>query len=393
MSVALLLSLFLSYWVVRTSIVSETGRTRPRMAAMVAAKDPSVVAALAERELRTRMGRTRPSVARATRQALNRAPFMDDPFLLDGIDRLMRRDRRAAEALLQHALDRNPRSRLARLFMLEFSLRRGDVSRAAMDMTILGRLMPDVQTIFLPELARLAHDPRTRGPLQQALRSDRRMLESLLHHMASKGADPALILGLAGNLRTASPEAPGDWRAALIDSMIKKGKVRGAHRLWAHFGGKEPKDRENLIYDGDFEGLPGLTPFNWALSSSDLGAAERDKPAGLQVEYYGRAPGDLASQLLVLPPGPYRLSFRAEGDAAGPQARLIWRVQCQPGPVILELPLTKITYTERILAANFTVPPACSAQWLKLVGEPTEFPKIENVSIRNLKLQRTGGRS
>jgi hypothetical protein len=55
------------------------------------------------------------------------------------------------------------------------------------------------------------------------------------------------------------------------------------------------------------------------------------------------------------------------------------------------MPLAGITYAGRTLVAAFEVPPRCRGQWLRLVGEPTEFPKIENVLIRNLRIQRAEG--
>jgi hypothetical protein len=119
-----------------------------------------------------------------------------------------------------------------------------------------------------------------------------------------------------------------------------------------------------------------------------------DKGKSLEVEYYGRADSELASQLLALPPGSYRLSFHAEGDLKGPAHRIIWRVQCLDGKTTpLSLPLANITYAGRNIATAFTVPASCPGQWLKLIGEPTEFPKNESVSIRNLKIQKMGGAS
>jgi hypothetical protein len=317
---------------------------------------------------------------------------MEEPFLLAAIDRVLRRDQQGADRFLSHALRRNARSRVARLFMLELSLRRGDVKRAIADMTILSRLMPNIEGVFVPELARMAQEPKIRPTLRQMLQSDPRMLELVLNHLATKGNNPELVLQLAGNLRTASGEA-GDWRQALMEALVTQGKVARARQLWADFGGAAGS-RDNLIYDGDFEGRPGLPPFNWRLSSSNTGVAEMDKGKTLEVEYYGRADSELASQLLALAPGAYRLSFRAEGDLKGPAHRIIWRVQCLDGKTtLLELPLANITYAGRNIATTFTVPASCSGQWLKLIGEPTEFPKNESVSIRNLKIQKMGGAS
>jgi hypothetical protein len=242
----------------------------------------------------------------------------------------------------------------------------------------------------VPELARMAQNPKTRPTLRQMLESDPRMLELVLNHLATKGDDPDIVLQLAGNLRTANADV-GDWRQALMDLLVNKGDIARARRLWSYFGGGTGKADGNLIYDGDFEGQPGLPPFNWRLSSGNAGVAEMDRSKSLEVEFYGRSDAELASQLLALTPGPYRLSFHAEGDLKGPAHRIIWRVQCLDGKTTpLELPLARITYAGRNVAVAFTIPPGCPGQWLRLIGEPTEFPKNESVSIRNLKLQKIG---
>ncbi|MDB5699198.1 MAG: hypothetical protein JWN69_2002 [Alphaproteobacteria bacterium] len=393
LTVALLASLFFAWLIIRTAIVNEIGLSRPRAAAFIAPEDPRVTAGLVNLEMRRRMGKIRPVVKRVSREALLRAPLMEEPFLLAGIDRLLRRDQQGAHLFLSHALKRNVRSRVGRLFMLELSLRGGDVKQAIAEMTILSRLMPDVENVFVPELARMAQEPKTRPTLRKMLQSDPRMLELVLNHLATKGDNPDIVLELAGNLRTVSGEV-GDWRQGLMISLVNRGDVARARRLWSYFGGGAAEANGNLIYDGDFEGHQGLPPFNWSLSSGNAGVAETDKSKALEVEYYGRADAELATQLLALPPGRYRFSFRAEGDLKGPAHRLIWRVQCVDGKTTpLQLPLSKITFAGRNIAVAFTVPPGCPGQWLKLVGEPTEFPKNESVSIRNLKIQKMGGAS
>jgi hypothetical protein len=382
---------FVAWLVIRAGVVNALSRAQPRIAARIAPGDPRVAAGLVAEDLRIHMIRASPAAKREANRALLRAPLYDDPFLVAGIDRVLRRDYRGAEPLISHALARNPRARLTRLFRLDLELRAGRAEAAGSDMTILSRLLPEVQKVFVPELARLARDPQTRGPLRQALRSDPDMLNNVLNHLATHGTDPDVVLAFAGPSPPSprSADAP-DWRRALLDSMVAKGDLARAYRLWALYAHLPPGTQPG-IYDGNFQGLAGTPPFNWNFASSQMGVAEPDKRGALQVEYYGRTPGELASQLLALGPGRYRLSFHAEGDLKTEQHRLIWRVQCEKSKaVILELPLANITYTGRNVATDFSVPPDCDGQWLRLMGEPTEFPKIENVAIRAMKIQRLG---
>ena len=315
-------------------------------------------------------------------------------MLLAGMDAMVAKNDQKAAQFFAHALNRNPRSRLARLFVLELALRRNDVRHAVLDMTLLGRLLPDAATAFVPELARMAQDPRTRRALAPTLRADPVMLALVLHYLADKGASPALVLQLAGSRVGPPPRELADWREALLRSMLERGNFDAAHRLWAAFAGLKDDVPEG-IYDGSFQGRPGFAPFNWTFSSSETGAAERDRGGGLHVEYYGRVPGDLASQVLTLPPGRYRFAFNAEGDLRDAQHRLFWRVQCyrKDPTTLLDIPIANVTFAGRTIAGDFMVPADCPGQWLKLVGEPTEFPKNESVTIREVRVQRIGNRA
>ena len=394
----LLVGALLAWWIVRSATVSSMARALPLQVERVvswdplAPVDPRAVAGLVDFDLRTRMGMARETTKRKARRALVRAPLMEEPFLLEGIDALLAKDNDRAEALIGQALARNGRSRLARLFRLELELRAGDARAAAADMTILGRLMPDVQRVFVPELARLARDPDTRDALRQVLASDPRIRGSVLQHLAANGARPEVVLSLAGSGTPSVVDDSGtDWRRTLLDSMVDKGDVARARQLWSRFSGADEEQAEALVYDGSFEGLPGLPPFNWSLASSEMGAAERDKSGALFVEYYGRNAGDLASQLITLTPGRYRLAFHAEGDIDTPQNRLIWTVRCRGDDedLLLELPISNVTYAGKVISGAFSVPRGCPAQWLKLIGRPTEFPKIENVLIREIRIERS----
>jgi len=389
--VALLVCLFLAWWIVRSATVSAFSRSYPKVAAKVAPDDPRVMSGQIQEELRTRMGVVSPRGKMKARQAILRAPLMEEPFDLGGIDKLVQHDHKGAEPFIRHALARNGRSRLARLLMLEIELRGKRARAAAEDMAILSRLMPDVQKVFVPELARLALDDETRPSLREVLQRDPDTHKALLQYLGQKQVKPSIILEIAGSNPPAVTDADvADWRKTLLTSMISKGNLDGAHLIWARLS-KLPNAAAPTVYDGNFEGLPGLAPFNWTFSSTDIGAAEPDKKGGLQVEYYGRTAGELATQLLMLKPGLYRMSFHADGSIDNAQHRLIWRIQCnRSNATILELPLTGITYAGRNVAAAFTVPSNCNGQWLRLVGEPTEFPKIENVTIRNFKIQRAG---
>jgi hypothetical protein len=109
--------------------------------------------------------------------------------------------------------------------------------------------------------------------------------------------------------------------------------------------------------------------------------AEPDGRGGLEVLYYGRANATLASQLLLLRPGQYRLAMTIE--AAGREEGAIrWSVRCAAE----KMPLADLPLRAGNNAVEFGVPPGCEAQWLELRGMAGDLPRTSELTIRGLQL-------
>jgi hypothetical protein len=328
--------------------------------------------------------------AAAARHAMARAPLAEEPFLLEALKALARGENARAERLLVEARRRNPRSRMTRLILLDRYMRSGRIPQAAEEITVLNRLIPAASDVLVPELAKFARDPATRPALVDVLSSDPGLRERVLTNLAMGGADPELVTGLAAAAGGGSGENQ-PWQEAMIASLVGRGEIARAYRIWSALPGVRPQ--EGGLYDPRFQGLPGPPPFNWKLTAGNAGVAERGQGGGLQVEYYGRAPLELASQMLRLAPGRYRLAARVEGDASGEGARLAWRLQCAGGGAeIASLPLRGINYSPRVVGAEFTVSPGCAVQTLRLDGTPSEFPEAQNVTVGEISISRAGTR-
>jgi len=386
-------SILLAWLVVRTSAVDALIRRNPIAAAAVSPDNPRVKIELAMLEFQLNGGRVNEASRERAFSALSQSPLAEDPFMLAGIDALAKGDEQKGEALLAESKRRDPRSRTARLILLDRYLRTNRTAEAGIEIAVLNRLIAQAATVLVPELARMIADPKTGNALIGLLRDDEEMRDAVLGKLASGGADPDLILRVArstgaGGRGGASPA----WQPALLAKMVEKGDVQRANQLWRGFAGLGSGDPAAAPYDSDFRGLPGPPPFNWQFLSSAAGVAERTKARSLDVEYYGRERAALASQLLMLRPGRYRLSFRAEGDATGEGSRLAWLVSCggNGGAQLLEAPLQGVGSAPKAIVARFAVPAGCPAQWLRLTGIPDEFPTGQSATISNLRIAAEG---
>jgi hypothetical protein len=131
-------------------------------------------------------------------------------------------------------------------------------------------------------------------------------------------------------------------------------------------------------------------PFGWTLTSGADGTAEPADPAGLQIMYYGRNDVVLATQLMTLSGGTYRLSLRASGGAEQNGDTLAWTVTCAAA----RTPLARLPFRgsgDRALSMTFLVPAGCPAQTLALNAISPEFPGTSTVKLGALRLEKVGG--
>jgi hypothetical protein len=212
------------------------------------------------------------------------------------------------------------------------------------------------------------------------------MLEqAALSTLATDPRNSDLILGLA----TPTASAP-QWSAVLVQSLIGARQYDEAYRVWTKVAHVAPAAGQ-LIFDAGFKGSDAPPPFNWDMTSSTIGLAERQPGGRLHVMFYGQEDGVLATQLLLLKPGRYRLAMRVAGNPA--QARsLSWSVTC----VGSKAQLISLGLGDRNRAAQggtFDVPADCGGQYLALAGSAPDLPQQVDVTVSRLSLtqEQPGG--
>lgn len=319
--------------------------------------------------------------------AVRRQPLASEPLFFYGMRAVEAEDLAKAESLLIEARARDPRNSFARLALMALYLRTGRVREGSAELAVLARLEPRGNQLLVPQLIRLTNSAQAREALVEAV-GDQPIMADVLAKLATDGGDPDMILNLARRQPGRADGSFAEWQRLLLDRLVENGEERRAYDLWRRFAGA---DRNELIYDADFRGRPGGPPFNWELSVSDVGAAERGRGGGLEVEFFGRKSGPLARQLLMLRPGAYRLTFEAEGSATGQGSRIELRVACRSGANLATHAFRDVSTTRRRAELAFTVPGGCEGQWLTFAGEAAEFPAIQRLMIPRLSLTAAGG--
>ncbi|WP_157123697.1 hypothetical protein [Allosphingosinicella indica] len=379
-----------AWGIMRTTLVSS-----PRIpaAATLAADAPPVTFGLVDQRYASFGAVVPPAVDAALGAAFVNEPLAGDPFLYRARQRVEAGDRAGAIGLLEEARRRSPRSRPVRMMLIEQYLRAENIAAATVEIGVLSKLTPVARDHLSRAVSQLMLDKEVRPAVVRALAADP-IYDSILAELARTGADADLIVDLARQqVQSDQPrEGRGIWRIALIDRLVDERQYRKARQLWGTFFNVPDDAGGNAVYDGRFAGRPGSRPFNWQLTTNQTGAAERSRRGGLDVDYFGRTSGPLARQLLLLSPGQYRLTFRADGNANAQGSRLVWQVMCDGASSTLsETVLDRVEAAPRAFAANFTVPAQnCVAQWLSLEGMAAEFPTTQSAHIDNVEIRSSG---
>jgi hypothetical protein len=370
----------LAFHVIRTAAVADR-EAHPALASTLWPSHPAVLTDRALLAIASAAAQKR-SVPEATRADVRRiatkAPLSPDPFLIEGAIAETQGRSQAAESLLLSARSHDPRSRGARFLLADRFLRTGRVTAALVEMQALVSLQSRGMEVFEPTLATYARSPGAVPGLKAFFLKYPRIESSVLSILATDADNADLVLALANGR---NPES--GWHGTLVSALVTKGQYAKAHSIWARLSRVRPVAG---LFNPGFADNAAPPPFNWAIPESSEGIAEPDGKGGIDVLFYGRANAVLASQLLLLRPGSYRLANMV-ADINGDPGAIRWKLRCANRDTVLaDLPLRAGTN-----AVSFAVPDGCQAQWLELHGVAGDLPQSTELGIHDLRLVSGSG--
>lgn len=368
----------------RLTAADELSDKNPKVARALALDFPPVLlsSAMAGVGQAAAQGRLPDAQAMARLRRLSElTPLNPQPFLVKAAIAQKQGDLDRAERLLVAARDLSPRAPAARYLLADILLREGRMADGLEELASLHRLVRGSTMELVPALAQFAKTPGAARQLNDVLKTNPKLREPLLGALAADPDNEALVLELAGPQARQAGGKPPPWQARLLGAMIAEKSYERAYALWRRLSGIAAGPRP-LLFNTEFRALSAPPPFNWAFTSSGAGFAEPGNGT-MRVLHYGRENAQLASQLLLLPPGRYR--FTAPVAGAPEPGALIWVVTCAGA---------KTSLAQQDLAAKaplaFLVSADCPAQMLELRGLLQDMPKKSDVRVGPARMERTG---
>lgn len=321
-------------------------------------------------------------------QLARSAPLAADPYLVEGALADKQGALNRAEKLYLEARQLEPRSVAAHYLLTDLYLRTGRSADGIRELAELTRLLPASSVQIVPALAQFARSPGAADQLRQIFRSNPQLEQPVLAALAGDPANADLILSVASPSASNPGQGPPAWEGQLLDSMIAQGSYSQAYSVWTRLAGVR-NGAAGLLFNPAFRRSDAPPPFNWAFLSAPTGVAEPEN-GSLRILFYGRDNTTLASQILLLPPGHYRLIVPVT-VTSGSTGALAWSVICLKSKApLLRLPLSG-NATTQTFAGDFEIPAQdCDAQRIELDGTIEDSPETTDLRIGPLALQRTG---
>jgi len=280
-----------------------------------------------------------------------------------------------ASRLMQAAARRSLRESVAVFWLMRESFERKDYAATVQYADVLLRTRPQIIAQVIPTLARIAEDKDANGSLKVALGANPPWRAQFFANLQKSITDARTPLDLLLSIKdTPTPPTAAELRDYLA-LLINNNFYELAYYVWLQFLPHDQLARVGLLFNGGFETRPSTLPFDWQFTSGsgvtiDL-ARRQDEVGGraLFVEFgLGRVDFRGVSQLVVLPPGTYRLSGQYRSRLSGRRG-LEWRIICAGAstPLAKSEMVMGATPVWSDFAVTFTVPPSgCRAQHIRL---------------------------
>jgi hypothetical protein len=381
--ISILIALLIGVQIVRNAAVLSFAGSKPQLADRVWEGHPEaeISTAMTQIAIAARNRQPVPASAFSTiGDAARKEPLAPEPFLVRGVQAQVAGNGAAAQKAFEAAQWRDPRSLAAAYFLADRYFRIGDSGRGLREVAALARLAPNGSVVVGPYLAAYAANPANWPALRSLFQANPMLADQTLTALAAHPETVPALLALADQ-REKSGSAT--WLPSLLNTLTATGKYDEARAIWARMSGAQRAPGE-LIHDESFTDRTSPSPFNWTLTSSTVGLAERQPGGRLHVLFYGQEDGFLASELVLLPAGAYRLSMQVLGDPSRAHS-LNWSIWCDKAAE----PIASVTLDAAADRGwRFEVPKACPAQWLKLSGVSGDVPQQTDITIGSLKLEK-----
>jgi len=280
---------------------------------------------------------------------------------------------KAAEMMLL-ARSLSKRDTVVEAWLFDHYARQQDFAKAFDHADVLLREDPDLADQLFPILGSVAASPQATKHLASRLTLEPSWRTPFLAFLSEKG-DPNAAFGLLQALNQGKTKPTDAEAGALFQRLISLKQYEPALLAWLLLAPPDRIARFDGLYDGAFDNRGGPAPFNWSLTGGVGGTVDvspaPDRPGDntLHVNYDGYSNVLLASQVVVLSPGAYRITGEAKFVPPLGSQNLAWSIACLENEgVVLGKGSSNPAQSWQSFSIPFEVPSeGCTGQILRLI--------------------------
>ena len=367
----------------------------------LANSDPGAAAALAPYEARAAIAAVQAHMAKGgdiaspeartlVAQALARDVTLTSAIELRALQAEAAHDPAREARLFSLSSSISRRSLPTRLWLIQRSVDGGDVAGALDNFDIALRTSITAPDVLFPVLARATSDPSLAAPMARLLDRPEDWRLAFLHYAITEAHAGPGVAGVLMHMHDRRMILAGRVDEALIGELASEHAYGLARQVRVTFG---PPLGPGLVADPDFADPRQAYPFGWNLIEDGAAGAQRARVDGRSQLQYQANPGgggQVATQLLTLAPGPYRLAVTTAAPASDPLSQPFWTLTCS-GDAGLQLGvLDQPATTGAAVGLDFTVPQGCEGQWLVLILKSSDAPNLTG-AIGSVEVSRRPG--
>lgn len=259
----------------------------------------------------------------------------------------------------------------AQIWLIETDSRRGDLVQTLRHYDILLRTNPESRDLLFSRLLAAIDDAEIRRAFVPYVRSNRGWVADFIFYAMKEGQNlPALVDLVAESAPLANTETVANQERALLARLVESKDFTSARRLFMLMSGASEDRLQQASFDAnDRDGRFGA--MGWQIhDDSEAGGAfgTSGTNGGQSLSLYVNAATTrtIASKLLYLAPGGYRLNSQSSAIDRKAGGSVQWQMRCadggDPKPFWME------RMDESRFAADVLVPARCPVQILELVA-------------------------
>lgn len=270
------------------------------------------------------------------------------------------------------------RTTFTQIWLIEHNVQQGDIPAALKAYDRLFRVSDYYRSQFLPVLLGASAQSDIARGIARMLATRPPWQGEYYGGLLANFPGPTNFALLVRAMRFDAKDADGAKRLELaLAKLVDVGRPDLAYGIY-RTAMPDRAAQSTLVRNGDFSRPDGIAPFDWQLTQSDelsaeIGANDAGRPV-LHLLNRGGRPGAFARQLLVLPPGRYRIGFVVGNVQGALVDRPRMTVRCTQGAADLNaVPFPEAPEAGRAVTMDVVVPRGCVAQWLSVeAGNPVD---------------------